>query len=208
MEPLLLIGAGGHAKACIDVIEQQGRFEVIGLVGREDEFGESLLGYAVIGTDADLPALVKKAPNALITIGQIKSPDLRIRLFELLLANGFRLPSVVSPSAYVSGHAAIGAGTIVMHDAIVNADAVVGDNCIINTRSLVEHDVKVADHCHISTGAIVNGHVNIGKGCFIGSGSAVRESVIIAERCVIGMGQQITKNCAPGTIMPVQQAPV
>jgi sugar O-acyltransferase (sialic acid O-acetyltransferase NeuD family) len=208
MEPLLLIGAGGHAKACIDVIEQQGRFEVIGLVGREDEIGELLLGYAVIGTDADLPALVKKASNALITIGQIKSPDLRIRLFELLLANGFRLPSVVSPSAYVSGHAVIGAGTIVMHDAIVNADAVVGDNCIINTRSLVEHDVKVADHCHISTGAIVNGHVNIGKGCFIGSGSAVRESVILAERCVIGMGQQITKNCPAGTIMPVQQASV
>jgi len=202
METILLVGAGGHAKACIDVIEQQKMFEVIGLVGDENETGGTILGYPIIGTDAELPKLFKQSANALVTTGQIKTPETRIRLFDLLTQAGFNLPSVISPQAYVSNHAKIGSGSIVLHGAIVNAGAVIGDNCIINSRSLVEHDAMVGHHCHISTGAIINGDVSIGSGTFVGSGSVVRESIVIGERCVIGMGQLITGDCAANTQIP------
>lgn len=202
LEPILLVGAGGHAKACVDVIEQDGRFSIYGLVGQADEVGRTILGYPVLGADLDLPNLFRKCKNALITIGQIKSPKPRTRLFELLEENGFHLPTIVSPLAFVSPHAEIGRGTIVMHGAIVNAGAVVGHNCILNSKSLVEHDTVVDEHCHISTGAIVNGSAHVGAGTFIGSGSVVRQCVEIGERCVIGMGLSVLADCDAETQLP------
>ena len=53
-QPILLIGAGGHCRSCIDVIEQEGRWDIAGLVGQKDDIGASVLGYKVIASDADL----------------------------------------------------------------------------------------------------------------------------------------------------------
>ena len=205
--PILLAGAGGHARACIDVIEQEGRYAIAGLVGLSSEIGTKMFGYPVLGTDADLPTLLGDYRYALVSVGQIKTPDARIRLFEQLERNGYSFPVVVSPRAYVSTHARLGAGTIVMHGAVVNAGAVVGRNCIINSQSLVEHDVAIADHCHIATGAAINSGVHIGTGTFIGSNSSVRQCVDIGERCLIGMGQRVLEDCGAGTRMPPSKVP-
>jgi sugar O-acyltransferase (sialic acid O-acetyltransferase NeuD family) len=193
---LLLIGAGGHAHACIDVIEQHGGYRIAGLVGLPGQLKTSHLGYEVIGSDDDLPRLAESCRLALISVGQIKSPERRIRLYQIARGLGFQFPSVIAPSAHVSRHARIGPGTIVMHGAIVNAGAVVGANCIVNTRALVEHDAVVGDHCHISTGAILNGTVVIGTGSFVGSGSVVKEGVIVGKNCLVGMGLTLRHNLA------------
>lgn len=193
---IILIGAGGHAHACIDVIERHGQYQIAGLVGMPEEMHTQHFGYTVIATDKDLLELVKAYQYALITLGQIKTPDHRIRLHQQATTLGFNLPAIIAPSAHVSRHAAIGAGTIVMHGAIVNAGATVGNNCIINTRALIEHDATVEDHCHISTGAILNGNVSIGAGCFVGSGSVIKESVTLGKHCVVGMGLSVRRNQA------------
>jgi sugar O-acyltransferase (sialic acid O-acetyltransferase NeuD family) len=156
-QPILLIGAGGHCRSCMDVIEQEGCWDIAGLVGRKAEIGTSVLGYPVIASDAELADLVKDYPYALITVGHIHIPNLRAQLFHDARSLGFTLPVVVSPRAYVSRHASIGDGTVVFHGAVVNAGARIGMNCIVNSRALVEHDVAVGDHCHVSTGAILNG---------------------------------------------------
>ena len=201
-DPLLLVGAGGHARACIDVIEQEGRFSIVGLIGVAHEVGTIVLGYPVIGDDEELPRLRQFCPNALITVGQIKTPAPRIHLFLKLEAIGYMFPVIISPHAYVSRHATLGAGTIVMHGAVVNAAAQIGRNCILNTLSLVEHDVMIGNHCHVSTSAAINSGVKIGDGTFIGSGSSVRQMLTIGDQCLIGMGQHVVANCPPGTQMP------
>jgi sugar O-acyltransferase (sialic acid O-acetyltransferase NeuD family) len=199
---IVLAGAGGHARACIDVLEQEGRFAIAGLLGTADEVGTVVLGYRVLGTDRDLRPLLREHAHALVTVGQIKTPELRMRLFDSLADAGATFPVVVSPRAYVSPHATLGPGTIVMHGAVVNAAATVGRNCIINSQALVEHDAAVGDHCHIATGANINSAVRVGAGTFIGSGAAVRQCVTIGERCVIGMGRSVLRDCAPRTQVP------
>lgn len=201
-EPLLLVGAGGHARACIDVVEQAGRFRVVGLIGLADEVGTTVLGYPVLGTDEELPGLLLLCPNALITVGQIKTPEARIELFGRLHALGYTFHTIISPRAYVSRHATLGVGTIVMHGAVVNAAASVGRNCILNSLSLTEHDAVIGDHCHVATAAAVNSGVHIGEGTFIGSKSIIRQGLSIGERCVIGMGQLVLKDCPSGTQLP------
>jgi sugar O-acyltransferase (sialic acid O-acetyltransferase NeuD family) len=185
---LILIGAGGHARACMDVIEKQGEYEIAGLVGTPEQLSKEHFGYPVIGSDNDLAQLASQYEYALITVGQTKSPALRVSLLQQALAVGFNLPTIISPSAHVSCHALVGAGSIVMHGAIINSGAKIGDNCIINTRTIIEHDAIIADNCHISTGAIVNGDVIIGSGSFIGSGSVVKQGINLGSYCVVGMG--------------------
>jgi hypothetical protein len=77
---IILIGAGGHAHACIDVIEQHGQYQIAGLVGMAKEMHTRHFGYSVIATDGDLPQLAKDYQYALITVGQIQTPDHRMRL--------------------------------------------------------------------------------------------------------------------------------
>jgi sugar O-acyltransferase (sialic acid O-acetyltransferase NeuD family) len=151
-------------------------------------------GYAVIATDYDLPQMIKDYQYAFISVGQINSPKRRIHLYERLLELGFILPTIIAPTAHVSHHATVGAGTIVMHGAIVNASARVGNNCIINTRALIEHDSIVADHCHVSTGALLNGSVRIGEGSFIGSGCVIRDGISLGRNCIVGMGVSVRHN--------------
>ncbi len=189
--PILLVGAGGHARACIDVIEQEGCYAISGLVGLPEEMGGEVLGYPILGTNAQLAELRTTCPNALVTVGQIKSPEPRMRLFDLLTGLGFVLPHIVSPRAHVSRHASLGTASIVMHGVIVNAGARIGRNCILNSQVLIEHDAIVEDHCHISTGVLVNGGVRVGTGCFVGSGSVLREGIQLGEHCLVGMGMAV-----------------
>jgi sugar O-acyltransferase (sialic acid O-acetyltransferase NeuD family) len=199
---LLLVGAGGHARACVDVIEADGRFRVGGLLGLPDQVGALILGYPVLGTDEDLPRLAPLHSHALVAVGQITTPDTRIRLFRRLRELGYQLPCIVSPRAHVSRHAAIAAGTIVMHGAIVNAGAIIGENCILNSQSLIEHDTTVGNHCHIATAAAVNSGVRVADGSFVGSNACIRQGIRIGERCVIGMGQRVLRDCAAGSQLP------
>lgn len=204
---IVLVGAGGHAVSCADVIEQEGRYVIGGFVGTVDQVGASVAGYPVLGTDDDLPALFGAHRHALVTVGQIKTPAPRIRLWEALTRGGWVLPTIVSPRAYVSPHSTVGAGTIIHHGAVVNAGATIGRNGIVNSRALVEHGATIGDHCHIATAAVVNGGVMIGVGCFIGSGSIVRQSIVIGNDCVIGMGQRVLADCVTGARMPNTECP-
>ena len=105
-----------------------------------------MFGYKVIGSDNDLPKLLRNYDNALITVGQIKSPTSRIRLFKHLQELDYQLPIIVSPRAYVSKHAQIGEGTIVLHDAMVNANAKIGNNCVIGAKSLITENKEIPDN--------------------------------------------------------------
>ena len=188
MNEIILIGAGGHARACIDVIEQSGQFKIAGLVEKGKLNNKENLGYPIIGTDDDLQNLRQKYSHSLITVGQIKSPKIRIKLYQLLKELDFTLPVIVSSQAYVSKHAQIGEGTIIMHGVIINANAKIGNNCIINNRALIEHDAVIGDHCHIATGAIINGEVSVENETFIGSGAVTKQAISIGKNCVIGAG--------------------
>ena len=196
---LLIAGAGGHARACIDVVEAAGAIRIGGLMGRPDEVGQQVLGYRVLGSESDIAPLRAEHDHALVGVGQIKSYAAREQLFDLLAGHGFTLATIVSPRAYVSPHAEIGAGSIVMHGAVVNAGARIGRNCIINSMALVEHDVSIDDHCHVATGARVNGGVVIGSRVFIGSGSTILQGARIGSRSIVAMGAQVRHDCPEGT---------
>ena len=135
MRDIIILGAGGHAKACIDVLESENKFNIVGLVDSSSTHNE-VLGIPIIGNDDDLGKIFDNIKNAIIGIGQIKSPELRVKLYKKLIDIGFSLPVIKSSRSYVSGSSEINKGSIIMHDVIVNSSARIGKNCILNNNCL------------------------------------------------------------------------
>ncbi|MDQ1264750.1 MAG: hypothetical protein QG559_1751 [Campylobacterota bacterium] len=178
-EKIVLVGGGGHCHSVIDVIEQTNRYEIIGIVDIKENIGKKVLDYEIIACDDGLETIFQTCKNAVITVGQIKSNQIRVKIYKKLKQIGFHLPIIISPLAYVSKYAILEEGTVIMHHAVVNANAKVGKNCIINTKALIEHDCVVEDNCHISTAAILNGGVVVKENSFIGSNSVSKEYITI-----------------------------
>jgi len=179
MQKILLIGGGGHCKSVIDVIEQESKFIIAGIIDKKELIGQEVLGYKIIGCDSDLEKLFEKYKYAIVTVGQIKSNNIRVKLFNKLKEIGYKLPTIVSPLAYISKYAIIEEGTVIMHYAFVNAGAKIGKNCIINTKALIEHDAVIGDNTHISTATVINGGVVVKEDSFIGSNTTTREYIEI-----------------------------
>lgn len=197
MDNLILLGGGGHCKSVIDVAESAG-YNILGVLDRPEEVGKQVLNYTVIGTDDDIPQYVDKA-EFVVTVGFIKNPSIRIKLYNKVKEAGGKLATVIASTAHVSKYAIIGEGTVVMHQAVVNAGAKVGVNSIINTFTNIEHDAIIGNQCHISTGTMVNGDCKVGERCFIGSQSVLANGIEIGDDIIVGAGSFVRKNiCVKG----------
>lgn len=189
---LILLGGGGHCKSVIDVAESAG-YNILGVLDMPEEVGKQVLDYKVIGTDDDISKYVDKA-EFVITVGFIKNPAIRIKLYNKVKEAGGKLATVIAFTAHVSKYATLGEGTVIMHQAVVNAGAKIGVNCIINTFANIEHDAQIGDQCHISTGTMVNGDCKVGDRCFIGSQSVLANGITVGDDIIIGAGSVVRKS--------------
>lgn len=194
MKPLILVGGGGHCKSVIDVAESAG-CNILGVLDMPKDVGKSVLDYKVIGTDDDIPQYIDKA-EFVITVGFIKNPAVRIKLYNKVKEAGGKFATIVASTAYVSKYATLGEGTVIMHQAVVNAGANIGANCIINTFTDIEHDAVVGNHCHISTGSMVNGDCKIGERTFIGSLSVLVNGTSVGDNIIVGAGSVVRRSLA------------
>ena len=192
MKPLILIGGGGHCKSVIEAAESAG-YSILGVLDMPEDVGKEILSTKVIGTDDDIPQYVDKA-EFVITVGFIKNPAIRIKLYNKVEEAGGKLATIVASTAHVSKYATIGEGTVVMHHAFVNAGAKVGNNVILNTFTNIEHDAVIGDQCHISTGTMVNGDCEVGANCFIGSQSVLANGITIGDDIIVGAGSLVRKS--------------
>jgi len=195
---LILLGGGGHCKSVIEVANESG-YEIVGILDKPENIGKTICGYDIIGSDDQIPNYVSTC-LFIVTVGQIKNPAIRIKLYNLILQNGGKIATMISNSAYCSKYSRIGSGTIIMNQALVNSDVIIGKNCIINSKALIEHDAVIGDHTHISTGVVINGGCIVGNNCFIGSGCLLSNNVEIPDNTIIGIGSLVINSIKkPGT---------
>lgn len=191
-KPLILVGGGGHCKSVLEAAESAG-YNILGVLDMPEEVGKEILSTKVIGTDDDIMAYVDKA-EFVITVGFIKNPSTRIKLYNKIKEAGGKFATIVASTAYVSKYAEIGEGTVILHHAFVNAGAKVGKNVILNTATNIEHDAVIGDQCHISTGTMVNGECKVGERCFIGSQSVLANCISVGDDIIVGAGSFVRKS--------------
>lgn len=198
-KPLILVGGGGHCKSVIDVAESAG-YTILGILDKPEEVGKKVLDYDIIGVDDDISNYVDKA-EFIITVGFIKNPALRIKLYNKVLEAGGKFATLIASTAHVSKYARLGMGTVVMHQAMINAGAIIGNNVIINTFANIEHDAIIGNQCHISTGSMINGECNVGERVFIGSLSVLSNGIDVGNDTIVGAGTIVIKSLPSNCIV-------
>lgn len=184
------IGAGGHAKVVIDLIQLLGRYQIVGLLDPNRElWGTTVLGVPVLGGDALMSELHQQGVRAsFIGVGGTGDTRPRRRLYEQLLQKGFELVTAIHPQAVVAGSVQVGDGPTIMAGAIVNPGTVLGADVLVNTGAIIEHDCVIGDHVHIASGARLAGGVQVAAGTHIGLGACIRQSIRVGTHCLVAAG--------------------
>lgn len=200
---ILGLGAGGHAKAVLDVVAALGRYEVVGLLDPRSELvGTTVGGAVVLGDDSLLSRHYDDGVrHAFIGLGGAGETRPRRRLYDLARAEGFEVVTLVHPSAVVSPSATIGAGATVMPVAVVQADCTLAEDVIVNTGAVVEHDCEVGAHVHVASNATLASGVVVGDGAHVGAGATVRQGIRVGEGAVIGAGAVVVDDVEPATVV-------
>lgn len=191
MSKLAILGASGHAKVVAEIAELMG-FE-ISLFDDAYPKINKLEKWSVEGTSEDLVKSSQRFVEAFVAIGD---NTLRYVKQEMLMSNGFEIPTLKHPNAIVSNYASLRPGTIVMAGAVINPFAQIGAGCIINTSAVVEHDCVISDYVHISPNATLAGAVRVGRETWVGMGSCVKQLVKIGKQSVVGAGSTVISDIA------------
>lgn len=189
-----IIGAGGHGRVVADCAMAQGCLELVGFLDHDIErAGATELGLPVHCPPIDAPAI--GAQGVLLGTG-----DNRRRLALLAQARlaNLALPVVVHPKAWISPHASLGDGAVVMANATVQTNCRLGAAVIVNTNASVDHDCTLADGVHVSPGAHLAGNVTVGEGSHIGLGASIIQGIHIGRDCMIAAGAVVIRDVPDG----------
>jgi sugar O-acyltransferase (sialic acid O-acetyltransferase NeuD family) len=194
MKNIVIIGSSGHAKVIIDIVQQEGKYNVVGLLDRFRDVGETTLGFPVLGKEEDLPELVKEhsLKGVIVAIGDnfVRS-KVAARIKEICPDLPF--VSAVHPKASIAIEVSIGEGTVVMAGVSINACSSVGRFCILNTNSSLDHDSILEDFSSLAPGATTGGNCRIGQYAAISIGAVLIHGIHVGEHTVIGAGSLVMR---------------
>ncbi|MEW7278493.1 acetyltransferase [Aquimarina sp. 2201CG1-2-11] len=194
MEDIVIIGASGHAKVIIEVVEMTAKYSIYGLVDSFKPKGIKVHGYKILGPEDEIRNLAEKGiKRGIIAIGD---NWIRYTMSKKIrqIVKDFEFITVIHPTAIVSNSAKIGKGTAILIAVKINADAQIGDNCIVNTNSSFGHDSVLGDFSSIAPGVTVGGNVTIGFCSAISLGANLIQGICIGNHSVIGAGSLILQN--------------
>ena len=192
--PVIVVGAGGHAKVVIDALLASGR-QVIGCTDLDSaRHGRSVLGVLIIGDDEALRQHPRDAVDVVVGVGGTRGEPLRRSIHERLRAQGWQLTTVIHPASTIAHGATMGMGAQVFARAVVQADAWIGEGAIVNTGAIVEHDARVGEFSHVAPGALICGSVRIGAGVHVGAGATVLQNLDLGPGVIVGAGALVTRS--------------
>jgi len=193
---VLLIGAGGHAKVCLEALLDMGETDVVGALST-DGSAISGLQIPVLGVESDLEKLTLRHDVTTLCVA-IGNNILRQEITQRLTESGHSVTQAVSRFAMVSNTASIGAGAQLLAGSVVNASSEIGDGVIVNTNAAIDHDCQVGEYAHIAPGVAIGGGVAIGDTAFVGLGARVIPGVTVGVGAIVGAGAVVISDVPDG----------
>ena len=200
MRDLVIIGAGGHGRETLDIVEALNAvvpaWNVVGFLddGEPDIERLARRGTSVIGTIDDL---ARFDGDHVVAVG---GGPARRRVVDRLaeLCPGRRAATVVHPDAVVASDNRFGDGCIVAAGCHVTTNVTVGHHTHLNVATSVHHDAVVGNLVTLSPRTLLNGDVVIGDDAWIGPGVVIGRGVTIGARAVVGAGAVVLDDVAAG----------
>jgi sugar O-acyltransferase (sialic acid O-acetyltransferase NeuD family) len=190
---LLVLGAGGHARTVLSILDSLGQWEVVGILDREEKSEKEIIsGVSVLGSWGNLSKFRSQGiSNAVVAVGDNLE---RRQLFGLLTESGFSIPTLVHPGAFVDKSATLGGGCVICVGAIICAQVKLGSNVLVNAGPIVDHETIVEDDVHIGSGCNISGRVKIGQRAFLGISTTIFEKKRVGRNVVLGAGSVLMDN--------------
>lgn len=192
--PVIILGAGGHAKVLIDALLESSAVIAGVLDPDPDLAGACVLGVPVLGNDSIAVEFPPSEVQLVNGLGSVGTPARRRQLYDKFKALGYDFATVVHPSAIVASDVVLGEGAQVMAGSIIQPGSSIGCNCIINTRASIDHDCIVGNHVHIAPGVTLSGGVSVGEATHIGTGAIVIQGISIGVNAVVAAGAVVVKD--------------
>jgi sugar O-acyltransferase (sialic acid O-acetyltransferase NeuD family) len=193
--PIVVIGAGGHARVVIDALQCAG-LDVEGVAGLTPV--ANVLDVPYLGTDDSILARKRESVRLANGIGSIDATGTRAAVFDRFVALGYEFVRVIHPTAVIARSAHLGHGAQVMAGAVIQPAARLGKNVLVNTLASVDHDCVIGDHVHIAPGATLSGGVIVETGAHIGAGAVVLQGRTVGAGAVVGGGAVVHRDVAAG----------
>lgn len=196
--PLIVLGAGGHAKVLVDALNSAG-LPVRGITDASPaKAGSVVLGVPVLGGDKKVLAFAPEVVHLVNGIGSVRVSTLRRKIYDDFKNRGYFFARVVHASAIVAPDAVLAEGAQIMAGVVLQTGCRIGENAIINTRAAVDHDCRIGAHVHISPGVTLCGNVEVGEGSHIGAGATVIQGVRIGRNCMVAAGAVVIGDIPDG----------
>jgi sugar O-acyltransferase (sialic acid O-acetyltransferase NeuD family) len=187
MGEVAIIGAGGHARTLINILELRA-YQVKGVYDdnfKEEYRGEIIEGYPLLG------GLEAIDPSEKVIIAKGNCQDLKklSDQFQSQLLDD----NLIHPSALVETKR-IGTSNQISAMSYVSKSANIGASNLIYSQSTIEHEVELGDYNVVTVNVSLCGRVKIGNGCFFGAGSVVLPNLSICDEVTIGAGAVVTQD--------------
>ncbi len=201
---ILIYGAGGHAKAVMEMVNAQGLYEIYGIIDDNEALnGSTVLGLPVIGTREQLADLIEQGVSLSANgVGGIINISLRIKIFEMLADYGFNFPVLQHPRATVEPSAEIAEGVQVFANVYVGSSTILHNYCMINTGAIISHDCVIGAYTHIAPGTLLAGQVTVGEKTLVGMGVSTAIGIKIGDGARIGNGAILLADVPSRAIVP------
>lgn len=121
-----------------------------------------------------------------------KDLDARWAVYQKVSEDGYKVPAIVHPRAYVRDISCIGPGSIIMAGAIVDFNAKVGQLCVLWPGVVVNHDSRIGNNTFLSPNSTVCGCAEVQGKSFIGAGSVIVDHVTVPEGSFVKAGSVFT----------------
>ena len=189
--PVIVIGAGGHAKVLIDALLTS-NVTIVGIADADlGRRREALLGVKIMGNDDEVLRHAPQSVQLVNGLGSVDTTAARKALYNRFRSAGYHFASVIHPSAVVSSHANLAEGVQVMAGAVIQAGTRIGENSIVNTRASVDHDCIIGAHVHIAPGATLSGSVELGDAVHVGTGATIIQGVRVGRGSTVAAGAAV-----------------
>jgi len=195
MENIVIIGSSGHAKVIIDIVEQEGKYKIKGIIDPEKIRGEKVLGYSILGQKEELPQLMElhSIRGAIVAIGDNYMRSEEVKRLKKICPE-ILFVSTKHPKSSIAKNVTIAEGTVIMAGAIVNPSCSIGSFCIINTNASLDHDSQMKNYSSLAPGVATGGNCIIGNCTAISIGASLSHGISIGDHTVIGAGSTVLEN--------------
>lgn len=197
-KPVIVLGAGGHARAILEALRALGRDVTAVAVTARAPASTGQRAALPAMTEDEVLALAPQSIELAMGIGTVEPSPLRRQVFDKFRAAGFGFATIVHPSAVVASDAILGEGAVVMAGAIVQAGCRVGANAIVNSGVILEHDGVVGAHAHLASGCVLAGGVRVGEQALVGAGATVIQSLTVGDGALVAAGSVVIRDVAAG----------